>query len=340
MPVKFLVVRFSSIGDIVLTTPVVRGLKTQVEDAHVHFVTKKAFLPVVANNPYIDKIHLFDKDLDALIDELRSEDFDYIIDLHHNLRSFLLKWHMGLIAFSFNKINLQKWLRVVFKIDVLPRKHIVDRYLETCYLFDVENDGKGLDFFIDPSNEVDLITLPEVFRNGYVALVIGAQHGTKQMPSDKLGMLCAYLRYPVVILGGKDSVAKSQEIVRYVRHYATAVSFVPTIYDACGKFNLQQSASLVRQAGVVITHDTGLMHIAAAFQKNIISLWGNTIPEFGMYPYVAPEKSYIFETKRLWCRPCSKIGYKKCPLGHFKCMQHIDVVAVAQKCNELMSYWP
>jgi len=340
MPVRFLVVRFSSIGDIVLTTPVIRGLKTQVEEAQVHFVTKKAFLPVVANNPYIDKIHLYDGDLNALIDELRSEDFDYIIDLHHNLRSFLLKRRMGLIAFSFNKINLQKWLRVVLKIDVLPRKHIVDRYLETCYLFDVENDGKGLDFFIDPANEVDLTTFPDVFRKGYVALVIGAQHGTKQMPDDRLGMLCAQLKYPVVILGGKDSVEKAQEIIRYACSYVTSGASLPIIYDACGKFNLQQSASLVRQAGVVVTHDTGLMHIAAAFQKNIISLWGNTIPEFGMYPYVSPEKSFIFETKGLWCRPCSKIGYKKCPLGHFKCMQNIDVSAVAHKCNELMSYCP
>lgn len=340
MPVKFLVVRFSSIGDIVLTTPVIRGLKTQVEDAEVHFVTKKAFLPVVVNNPYIDKIHLFDNDLDALIEELRNEDCDYIIDLHHNLRSFLLKRRMGLYAFSFNKINLQKWLRVVFKIDILPRKHIVDRYLETCYLFDVVNDGKGLDFFIDPSNEVDLSQFPEAFRNAYVALVIGAQHGTKQMPNDKLGRLCASLHYPVVILGGNDSVGKAQAIMQYAQQYAAINNSRPIIFDACGKFNLQQSASLVRQAGVVITHDTGLMHIAAAFQKTIISLWGNTIPEFGMYPYVPADRSYIFETKGLWCRPCSKIGYKKCPLGHFKCMQNIDVTAVAQKCNELMAHTP
>lgn len=337
MPVKFLVVRFSSIGDIVLTTPVIRGLKTQVEDAQVHFVTKKSFLSVVANNPYIDKIHLFDNDLNTLIEELRKEDFDYIIDLHHNLRSFLLKRRLGLIAFSFNKINLQKWLRVVLKIDVLPRKHIVDRYLDTCYLFDVENDGKGLDFFIDPANEVELTFLPEPFQKGYVALVIGAQHGTKQMPDERLGKLCANLKYPVIILGGNDSVKKAQEIIRFAQLYSSSNENIPPIYDACGKFNLQQSASLVRQAGVVITHDTGLMHIAAAFQKNIISLWGNTIPEFGMYPYVSTDRSYIFETKGLWCRPCSKIGYKKCPLGHFKCMNNIDVLAVAQKCNELMS---
>ncbi|MCX7987572.1 MAG: glycosyltransferase family 9 protein [Bacteroidales bacterium] len=337
MPVKFLVVRFSSIGDIVLTTPVIRGLKTQVEDAEVHFVTKKAFLSVVANNPYIDKIHLFDNDLNALVDNLRTEEFDYIIDLHHNLRSFLLKRRLNIIAFSFNKVNFQKWLRVVLKIDVLPRKHIVDRYLETCYLFDVVNDGKGLDFFIDPSNEVNLLQLPESFRQGYVAMVIGAQHATKQMPDEKLGRLCSLLQYPVIILGGNDSVEKAKAIMNFAVGNGKNIF---EIYDACGKFNLQQSASLVRQAGVVITHDTGLMHIAAAFHKPIVSLWGNTIPEFGMYPYVEEEKNFIFETKGLWCRPCSKIGYKKCPLGHFKCMNNIDVGEVARKCNQLMGYTP
>ena len=93
------------------------------------------------------------------------------------------------------------------------------------------------------------------------------------------------------------------------------------IYNACGKFNLNQSASLVRQADYVFTHDTGLMHVAAAFKKRVYSIWGNTIPRFGMYPYRT--RFTVLENNRLECRPCSKIGYAKCPRGHFKCMRDI-----------------
>jgi ADP-heptose:LPS heptosyltransferase len=330
MPVKYLVVRFSSIGDIVLTTPVIRGLKTQVEDAEVHFVTKKQYYDVISENPYLDGIHLFDNNLDELIEELKKEDFDYIIDLHHNQRSFLLKRRLGVLSFSFKKLNFEKWLRVVFKINLLPKKHIVDRYLDTCYLFDVQNDGKGLDFFINPANEIDVNSLPEDFRNGYIALVIGARHATKQMPDEKLGQLCSLLHAPVILLGGTDSVEKANKIIEYAH-----LNDAGPIINTCGKYNIQQSASIIKQAKVVISHDTGLMHIAAAFQKPIISIWGNTIPEFGMYPYVPDNLNYIFETKQLWCRPCSKLGYKKCPLGHFKCMQNIDNTKIAEKTEEL-----
>ncbi len=334
MPVRFLVVRFSSIGDIVLTTPVIRGIKTQVEEAEVHFVTKKQFYQVVSDNPYIDKIHLLDGNLNSLIETLRNEEIDYIIDLHHNIRSFILKQKLGLISFSFNKINIQKWLRVALKINFLPDKHIVDRYLETCYLFDVQNDMQGLDFFIHPTNEIDTKQISSELSNGYVAIVIGAMHATKQMPDDMLARLCTLVKKPVVLLGGTSDTDKAEQII----NLAKKLSISQLIYNACGKFNIQQSASIIKQATVVITHDTGLMHIAAAFKKPIISLWGNTIPEFGMYPYMPGHDHYIFENKRLWCRPCSKIGYKKCPLGHFKCMREISVEKVAETCNKLIEY--
>jgi ADP-heptose:LPS heptosyltransferase len=327
MQVKFLIVRFSSIGDIVLTTPVVRCLKQQVEGAEVHFVTKKQFASVVANNPYIDKIHILDGKLDDLVKKLHEEEFHYIIDLHHNLRSYLLKKKLGVLSFSFNKINIQKWLMVHIKINRLPQKHIVDRYLETCYLFDVQNDNKGLDFFIDPKNEVSLQTLPVPFQNGFITLVIGAKHATKQMPTEKIALLCSNLNKPVILLGGPDEKDNADNIIKKAAK--------TDILNACGHYNLQQSASLVKQSNVVISHDTGLMHIAAAFKKKIISIWGNTIPEFGMYPYMPDDESSIFEIKGLGCRPCSKIGYQKCPKGHFKCMQLQDVKAIAEKANSL-----
>lgn len=325
MQVKFLIIRFSSIGDIVLTTPVIRCLKQQIEGAEIHFATKKQFASVVANNPYVDKVHILDGKLDELIEKLKQEEFHYIIDLHHNLRSLFVKKKLDAISFSFNKINIRKWLMVTLKINYLPNKHIVDRYMDTCKLFDVTNDNKGLDFFIDPANEVPIQSLPQQFQSGYIALVIGAKHATKQMPDEKIAQLCSKLNKPVILLGGPDDKNKADNIIKAAGN--------ATILNTCGNYNLQQSASLVKQAKVVISHDTGLMHIAAAFKKKIISIWGNTVPEFGMYPYLPGNDSAIFEVK-LRCRPCTKIGFQKCPKGHFKCMNLLDLNAIASKCNE------
>ncbi len=321
MKIKFLIIRFSSIGDIVLTTPVIRCLKQQVEGSMVHYVTKRQYLPLLQANPHIDRIHCLDDSLSALTGELKNEKFDYIIDLHHNLRSFMIKSRLHSYDFTFRKLNLEKWLMVNFKIDRLPRIHIVDRYLDTLSLFDVANDNQGLDYFIPEREQVDPGSLPPAFSQGYIALVTGARHTTKQLPVKKLVTLCDLIGKPVLLLGGKEDRVTGD---------AVAGSTTTIVYNACGKFTINQSASLVKQARLVIAHDTGLMHIAAAFRKKIISLWGNTIPEFGMFPYLPHEDSRIFQVEGLSCRPCSKIGYSHCPKGHFRCMNDLDEKQVAE----------
>jgi ADP-heptose:LPS heptosyltransferase len=312
----------------VLTTPVIRCLKQQVEGAEIHYATKKQFVSILKPNPYIDKVHVLDAKLNELIKELKEENFDYIIDLHHNLRSSIVKARLKTLSFSFNKINFQKWLMVAFKINKLPHQHIVDRYLETCKNFDIVNDNNGLDFFIEANNEINLETLPNNFHNGYVAIVIGAKHNTKQLPDEKLAWLCKEINFPIILLGGAEDKEKAKIIIEKSANHE--------ILSACGNYNLQQSASLIKQAKVVITHDTGLMHIAAAFRQKIISIWGNTIPEFGMYPYMPGQENFIFEVENLKCRPCSKIGYKKCPKIHFDCMNKQDLKGIVQKCKELL----
>lgn len=324
--VKFLIIRFSSIGDIVLTTPVIRCLKSQVEGAEVHFITKKAFASVLANNPYIDKLHILEESLNKTIRKLKEEQYDYIIDLHHNLRTLIIKNKLHILDFSFNKLNIEKWLMVNFKINKLPSVHIVDRYFETVKMFDVTNDQKGLDYFISPNDDIDIKLLPEPFQNGYVGLVIGAKHQTKKLPADKIISLINYMKLPVIILGGKEDIQEA-EIIEKGTNGLT--------YNACGKYNLGQSASLVKNAKIIIAHDTGLMHIAAAFKKIIISVWGNTIPEFGMYPYLPDSKSVIFEVKGLKCRPCSKIGYMKCPKKHFRCMTEQNEIEIASYTKQI-----
>jgi ADP-heptose:LPS heptosyltransferase len=317
---KILVVRFSSIGDIVLTTPILRCIKQQLQNIELHYITKHSFLSVIENNTYVDKVFTIKDSLKDVIPQLKKENYDYIIDLHHNVRTLRLKTALGKKSFSFNKLNWEKFLVVNFKKNKLPNIHIVDRYFETVQSLGVNNDGKGLDYFINEKDEIDIPSaLPSMFHQDYHALVVGGSYFTKQIPLNKLKEICTKSSLPLILLGGKEDAAIAEQV--YQLHKNKTINL-------CGKLNLNQSASIIQQATKVITSDTGLMHIAAAFKKDIISLWGNTIPEFGMGPYLAGKNSQILEVKDLSCRPCSKLGYKKCPKGHFKCMNDIEIKSI------------
>ncbi|MCX6189614.1 MAG: glycosyltransferase family 9 protein [Bacteroidetes bacterium] len=259
---KILIIRFSAIGDIVLTTP-----------------------------------------------------------LHHNLRTWFVKKKLACKSFSFKKLNFEKWLLVNFKKDTLPRLHIVDRYFETVANLGVENDHEGIDFFINLVDEVDISKLPAIFSEGYVAFVLGGTFFTKRLPNEKVINLCRKIHKPIIFLGGNAELDNSNLIAKALTH--------TKVFNAVNKFGIAQSASILKQAEVVITNDTGMMHIAAAFKKRIISIWGNTIPEFGMTPYYGStelEKKFstLVQVENLSCRPCSKLGYNSCPKNHFKCMNDID----------------
>ncbi|OSZ80573.1 glycosyl transferase [Chitinophagaceae bacterium IBVUCB2] len=327
---KFLIIRFSSIGDIVLTTPVIRCLKQQVPEAEVHFLVKDKFRSVVQHNPYIDKLHVLAHSWELMIEELKTEEYDYIIDLHNNTKTLRLKKALGKKSFSFYKLNIQKYFYTAFKINMLPKVHIVDRYLKTVTSFGVTNDGAGLDYFILPEEQIKKSDIPASHSAGYVACVIGAAHGTKRWPVHKWKVFCAELNHPVILLGGKEDAANGDAI---------AATDPVKIYNASGKFSLNESADLIRKSKLVISNDTGLMHIAAAYKRPVISLWGNTVPSFGMYPYYGNRYTDvqlfdILQTNKLWCRPCSKIGYDKCPLGHFKCMEKISSRDLLQKTKK------
>lgn len=332
---KFLIIRFSSIGDIILTTPVIRCLKKQLPDAEVHFLTKNSFRPVVEHNPYIDKLQTLSHSWELLIHNLKVEDYDYIIDLHHNLRSLRVKKALKKKSFSFYKLNVEKYLYTATKINVLPKIHIVERYLKTVESFGVKNDGDGLDYFIAPGDETNKKDIPTSHHAGYIGCVIGAGHGTKKWPVYKWKEFCKQMDHPIILLGGKEDIAAANEI--------SSVDSIK-VYNACGKFSINESADLVNKSKLVVSNDTGLMHVAAAFKKPILSLWGNTVPSFGMYPYYGEnylagkkEQPYeIHEINGLWCRPCSKLGYKKCPLRHFNCMEKISADSIVNSVKKFL----
>lgn len=326
MKVKFLVIRLSSIGDVVLTTPVVRGLKQQVEGAEVHFVTKEKHASLLYGNPNIDKVHILQEKISPLLDKLQQEKFDYVIDLHRNIRSGQIKRRLKVPSFTFDKLNIKKWMLVNFKINQMPDSHVVDRYMDVLSVFDVQNDSLGLDFYIPEEEEYPANQLPGGYSGGFVAIVIGGTYFTKRLPARKVAEICTKISYPVVLLGGNWEFETGEEIVKMVS--GNVVNF-------CGKLSIHQSASLIRQARVVLTNDTGLMHIAAAFKKKVLSFWGNTVAAFGMVPYLPHPSSLILQVDNLKCRPCSKLGYNKCPRKHFRCMNDLntDIAADWVKAN-------
>jgi len=332
---KVLIVRFSSIGDIVLTTPVIRCLKKQVRAVEIHYLTKAAYSPLLVHNPYIDRLWYLNHELDEVLDGLKKEKFDYVIDLHNNLRTMRVKKALKVKnTFSFPKLNVQKWLLTNLKLNLMPDKSIVERYMTTVASLNVKNDGKGLDYFLSPDHRLTNTDIPMSHWGGYVGCVIGGSMNTKKLPVHKWQEFCAKSPYPVMLLGGPEDKHEGNEIAE-----ADPIK----IYNSCGKFNIAESAELVKMARVVVSNDTGLMHIAAAFKKPVISLWGNTTPEMGMFPYYgynnlkeikAPELS-IIENRDLGCRPCSKIGYDKCPKGHFRCMNELDMDIAVKKVTEI-----
>ena len=273
---KVLVIRFSSIGDIVLTTPVIRCLKLQYPEAEVHYLTKMAYGSLLVNNPYINKLYYLQDDLNETIGELKKEKYDFVIDLHNNIRTLRVKKALKVKSHSFPKLNIEKWLLTNMKINLMPDKSIVERYFEAVKPLNVHNDGKGLDYYLPRDKKISNKDIPMSHWGGFVGCVIGGSYNTKKLPVAQWRKFCELVPYPVMLLGGPEDLNEGLEI---------AAQDTVKIYNSCGKFNLNESAELVQYARVIVSNDTGLMHVAAAFQKPVISLWGNTSPDMGMFPY-------------------------------------------------------
>lgn len=235
---------------------------------------------------------------------------------------------LGCKRIGFDKINWQKWRAVRSKeTAVLPKLHLVDRYFQSFARLGITNDGLGLHFALSEDAPEIIKELP--FEGAYRCMAIGGSFATKRLPVEHLRSIAQMTAdLPLVLVGGPSDTSGAQLIASDLSH----------VYNYCGACNLQQSAALIQQATCVITHDTGMMHIAAAFQRPIISIWGNTVPEFGMYPYgLLHQQHKMFEVSDLDCRPCSKLGYEECPKGHFRCMQDHNLNEIASFTQHISS---
>lgn len=313
LPKKILVIRFSSMGDVIYTTPVVRCLKEQLPCAEIHFITKPRFRYIYEGNPYVDKLLLLKGSLSETIADIKSENYDCLVDLHSNLRTSLIKLRTGIRSYTYNKQTVRKWLSLKLRKQWVPPVHLVDRYLKAVAPLGIVNDNKPIDYFIKKDHRLSDL-LPASHQQGYIGFIIGAAHFTKRMPNEKIVSVCSQLNKPIVLLGGDDVKENGNFVAQYLGD---------KVYNACGTTSLDESVFLVSRADAIIGFDTGLTHIAEAFNKPIASIWGSTVPELlGVQPYKIDQS--LVSGVQISCRPCSKYGLPKCPRGHFKCMYEIN----------------
>lgn len=324
---KILVIRFSSIGDIVLTSPVLRCMHNQL-DTEIHFLTKTSFASLVTSSPYVTKVWILD-DMAILIKSLKNEKYDFVIDLHKNLRSKSICLRLGVRKFTYDKTTIEKLLLIYLRINKLPKMHVVDRYMNAVAPLGVINDGVGLDFFFE-KNDIHVNGIP---ATPFVAAVIGATHFTKKLPIDKWMELIGNATYQFVLIGGNAEKETAETIHK---------KWPEKTVNLVGLTTLQQSAFLLKKAEVVVTNDTGMLHIAAALKKPIVSLWGGTIHEYGFWPYypTGTDLNTPVEVTDLPCRPCSKFGRNDCPKGHFKCMNDLQMDIALNAIKEKIQTQP
>lgn len=319
---KILIIRLSSIGDVLLTTPILRCIKSQLGDVEIHYLTKPHIASLLEPNPYIDKLKVLSPTLSNTIDELKKEHYDYVVDLHNNHRSRRIRMSLRVPSSVYRKDNLDKFCMVLFKTKCLSHRHVVDRYFGAVKRLGVTDDDKGLDCFL-PKN-IDVASF-QPSSQLYTVIACGAQHYTKQIPVERLEKLCSNIEAPVLLLGDKND---------FNRIESSGMEMGSNVYNLCGKTSIVELAALVRDAAVVVTPDTAIMHIAAAFERPVVAIWGATDPLFGFSAFRCKHVDFVAEGLR--CHPCSRMGGKKCPRKHFKCMQQQDWNKIYTTVNELL----
>jgi lipopolysaccharide heptosyltransferase II len=323
-----LVIRFSSAGDIILTSLFVRALRRRFPDAKIQYLTKREFAPLVEHSPYIDRVITIEqgwgiRDLARLKSELIREngdnyDYDIVFDLHDSLRSRYFRATLGKQLAVFQKPTFRKWLLVKRKINRLrPIVPIPERYLAVGNRFGLENDGEGLDLFTGNtfSPVVPLEGRPTI------ALAPGAKHATKQWLPEYFSALGSSLagknNARIVLLGAPDERDLCGEI---------AANITGETINLAGRTSLLESAAAIDACDVVVTNDSALAHVAAARKRPVVAIFGSTVQEFGFAPYGT--QSVVVENEGLYCRPCTAIGRATCPEGHFRCMREVTVEMV------------
>lgn len=321
---KVLVIRFNSIGDIVLTSPVIQCLHDN--NYEVHYICKKTYKPLLVHNPHVAQIWTLDENVNPIIENLKKEKYKYVVDLHNNLRSSRVKRALSTKSLTFKKHPIKNILLTQLNIKLYDEAHVVERFLDVIRPIcdNIKTALPQLWLSDKEKSDVDNIELPEEF----LSISVGAAYRNKQIPESKIIQVVNQLDIHVVLLGGKEDEAKAKRI---------AAKTDDRVINMTGKLNILQSAELIRRSLAILSGDTGLMHIAAALAKPIVAMYGSTHPTLGYTPYTSSHvPHYIIQNDQISCRPCTKQGGNSCPKGHFKCMHDIKTEDIIEKIKSLV----
>jgi lipopolysaccharide heptosyltransferase II len=331
---KTLIIRFSSIGDIVLTTLLLRVLRKKFPSDQIDFVTKREFAELVKFNQNLNLTYEFDSaggvaGLRELKRRIREEKYNLVIDLHNSLRSRYLRLQSG----AGETVVLDKRM-VARAILVRLKKNLYTsatpvalRYLEPLKPFGIEDDGKGLELNIpdeilfDVSGKMGRLQLARFER--VIGLCPSAKHETKRWLAERfveLGVRAAKeLDAKIFVFGGEEDRERCNRIAGEI---GSAIGS-ERVTDWTGSLSLLETGATMEFCDCVVTNDSGLMHIAAAMKRPVVAIFGSTVQEFGFFPFGT--RSVVLQRPDVLCRPCSHIGLSSCPEGHFRCMKDTSV---------------
>ncbi len=320
---NILVVRLSSLGDVLLTTPLIRSLKKKYAHANIDFLVKPQFVEAVKFNPYLNEVieYSVSKPKET-IKKLKTKKYDLVVDLQNNFRSAKIRRALGVKYFIFQKPNFEKFMLVHFKKNLFGGVFPIPlRYIQSVK--GLTPDNKGLDLFVPENVE------PSLKDNvNYIGFCPGSKHFTKMYPKEyfiELGKLLSAEGYNIVVFGGRDDEKICKEIS----------SQIPNAINLFNDNQLLQTARNMQYCKAVVCNDSGLMHTAAAVGTPVVAIFGSTVKEFGFVPFGV--KNIILENNSVSCRPCSHIGKDKCPKKHFACMRELTPELVFKNTIKLLS---
>lgn len=343
---KILVIRFSSVGDIVMATPLLRVLHTNFPSSQIDFVVRNEYSELIRDNKNLNHIYEFDtktgySGLRKLKNQIRMEHYDLVIDIHNSLRSRYLRWMLGAgDIVVINKRIIARTLLVRLKKNFYRNViSVVDRYIEPLHKYGIRNDDKGLELYV--SEETRIQTLSKMKKLGInqsgkmIGFCPSAKHATKCWPQEKyaeLGIQLANENGAIILLfGGPADKERCSTIADTINKRISKGGAI----DLSGELSLLENAVAMEACTLIITNDSGLMHIASAMKKKIVAIFGPTVREFGFFP--VGKEQVVLERKNLYCRPCSHIGGKQCPEGHFRCMNEIQVEEVIKSIQPFLN---
>ena len=339
-PQSICIIRLTSLGDIVLLSPLMRVLRKTWPNARIDMIIAEHCSEIMKYNPHIDNLYVintkkgtasFLKQWFSLKQQLPK--YDVVLDVHCSLRSRIIRQGLGNTVLKYDPARALK-RDIVKNKTRIPIDSIIPVPIRYFTVFkgydDIRIDDEGLEYWLQQDVIQGVYPTRRMQTGQNIIMVPGAKHATKRWPPEYFAELLQLLHHeyqqPLILLGGPDDAELCATIEQ--------LSSIP-VQNLAGTMSLHDITAYMNSAACIIGNDSGLMHIAASRHIPIVTMFGSTVPEFGFLPYHTP---YQIASIELPCKPCTHIGKEKCPLGHFSCMKELTPNIVFKHVQTLLNH--